>query len=177
MACLAISLGACGTEKPKSTAAPSAYRADILLAAKATKSDYQRKFLSDGEITKIEYEQAVARTIACVADKGFVLGKITQPGGYYTFSMESSSAGDQAYLDCQRQYSDDVGMYFYEQTTNPQKRDRYEIEVECYKRKKIAPPDYTAAQLKRDEKVMFKNSPVTSESPERIACSANPSLP
>jgi hypothetical protein len=173
-----LPLTSCGSSnKAEPPKAGNKYREDILLAAKQSKSEEERKILADGSITRAEYEEAVNRTIKCVDDKGYKLNKISNPGGYYTFSMETSEAGDKAYTECKEKFSSSVELYYGDQIINPDKRDLDELTVECFQRKRIAPPSYTAAQLKTDLKKGFKNSPVVPETPEWLACMGNPSLP
>ncbi|MGL5828518.1 MAG: hypothetical protein ACRC0L_02990 [Angustibacter sp.] len=174
---MALTFAACSSTQEPITAEPNAYREDILLAARTTDSAYQRRILADGIIERTEYEEAVNKTIDCVADRGFFLGKISQPGGFYTFSMESSAAGDGAYSECQRQFSNQVEGFFSDHIINPEKRDMDELLTECFKRKGIAPATYTVSQLRADVLRQFKNSVVQQDGPAWSACLASPALP
>ncbi|MGL5828516.1 MAG: hypothetical protein ACRC0L_02980 [Angustibacter sp.] len=173
---LALS-GACSRPQKQSAIPPSKYHQDILLAAKKVPTEFQRKLLEDGEITRAEYEQAVDRTIKCVAEKGFRLGKISDPGGYYTFGMEASDAGDKAYSECGRQYSSKVEFYYMESRRNPDRRDFNELTAECLRRKKAAPANYTGAQFAADLEKAMKGSKFLPETPQWQACLSNPVMP
>lgn len=65
-----------------SSAAPGAgpYSAEIKAAAKQATSDFERGVLSDGVITRAEYQEAIQRYVDCGKQHGLDIGLIDQGG-------------------------------------------------------------------------------------------------
>ncbi|MGL5829592.1 MAG: hypothetical protein ACRC0L_08500, partial [Angustibacter sp.] len=160
---------ACSGRDDSADVSAGPYRAKILAAAKVTTSEFQRSILSDGVITEAEYEEAVGRTVACVADRGFTLGKKRGLGGY-TYSIEGSPAADTAFTECAAKNSSSVEVLFNEQLVNPHRGDYYAILVECLKRKKEVPSSYTLEQFKREKDKQFNRASFDLERPGARSC-------
>ncbi len=173
---LAVMVGvpSCAEPAPKVKSGP--YSAEILAAAKTAASDFERKILADGEITEAEYEEAVNKTIACTADRGFQVSKTRTPSGY-NYNMVGSTAGDKAFSDCSAKFSSTIESFYNSQVVNPSNGDFWELVLKCLKRKKIVPADYSKAQLDQEMKGEFKTSTFDKSKTGDIACLQNPSAP
>ena len=79
-------------------------------------SEIQAEILRDGVVTREEYESVVRATIACLAERGFVVsGPHDTGGGWlgFTFATESTSVGSRyqlAYRECHETNQRDVDL-------------------------------------------------------------------
>ncbi len=162
-----LAAGCSGEKQPEQPR--TKYYAAILLAAKTTKSDFQRKMLKDGVVTRAEYEDAINATAKCMDDRGHQLGKTLQ-NGVYTLSVVTSDAADKALTDCQDVYSLEVAAFFGDQLRNPDGRDGQELLIECFIHRSVVPPTYTVADFRQEFAKDFKNTPINFDSPEAELC-------
>lgn len=92
--------------------APSETIAEVL----PNTTEFQRRLLQDGDLTREEYEDAVFATVQCIADHGFVVAGPTYDNvGHlvYQFGTKDTALGGQYSVvsdSCASQYSRDVSV-------------------------------------------------------------------
>jgi hypothetical protein len=138
------SAGDSGADEPH-----GAYYADIKGAAKNASNDWERGVLSDGVITRAEYEEAVQRFVACGKDHGTTI--IPEDHyGLYTYAIPGGDPDDVSGT-CSKGTTSNVEAFYGESLTNPHRRDWAELVTECLVRTGVAPhgfstDDYRLAQ-------------------------------
>jgi hypothetical protein len=168
---------ACGS-KPGATVPDGPYRAQILQAQQRATSDFERGVLSDGKITKAEYDEAVQRYVKCMADKGVTVNPYEMGGGYYGYSVPSRENDTfQRWGDsCAKGTTYLVEDLYIQMLTNPSGGDIDDAVAACLARKGLVDNSFTGSELKRLNAIdpRGKNLPYDSADPDAIACETNP---
>lgn len=140
-----------------STPGAGPYSAEIKAAAKQATSDFERGVLSDGVITRAEYQEAIQRYVDCGKQHGLDIGLIDQ-GGWYTYSMPTVRADDPAEFACNKGTVMLIASLYEQFVKNPNKQDIDEVEFNCLVRLKVAPSGYSLQQYKQDKKTEQSDS-------------------
>lgn len=140
-----------GCSAPKDGSAVTPYSGEIKAAAKQATSDFEKQVLSDGAITRAEYEEAIQRYVACGKQHGLDIGLIDQ-GGWYTYSMRTPEANDKIEVQCNQGTIMLIGGLYEQIAKNPNHESIDDVEYRCLVRLKVAPGGYTLEQYRQDKK-------------------------
>lgn len=128
----------CGAADPRSTG-PTTWREMALAAAKTAPTAHARKALSDGVVTRAEYEQSIADLVKCAADNGESV-QVIDHYGIYGFSA-NGQAGDAAFAKCTAGNLGTVQAIYYGQYTDPDSRGQI-VTSECLVKQHVLPGSY-----------------------------------
>lgn len=151
------------------------YYADTLAAASNADSDFEREALGDGELTKMEYEEAITRFVDCMANNNIDIA-IEDQGGYYAYTVNGDGADFESKQDeCGRGTKSIIEPLYVSSVKNPTNGDMFQVRRDCFVRHGLVDDRYTANDLEND---MNDGSTipyiVDPQSPEIGACFANP---
>ncbi len=126
--------------------------------------------LADGKITRAEYDAAVQRYVACVADKGVTITPQNQ-NGLYQYEAVAGAATDAAVKACTPVIQTIESLYS-DILRNPEHRNYNDVMVECLQRAGLVGRDYTGEQYKSD--MAAGTQPFDMNDPAVGKCLANP---
>ena len=152
-----------------STAGPNPYAAQIQTARHDATSPFERSVLSDGKITKSEYDQAVALYVRCVRSRGVNMSAQLAPplDAYYEYVVSPPRSTDQSVMNaCGRGTTDLVGDLYVQLVENPQKVDLDTLTVRCLIRRGVVPATYTRADWERDQANDLRGAPFRPDDPK-----------
>jgi hypothetical protein len=170
-------LAGCSDEPPASR---GPYFDDIVAASKDAKSDFERKVLSDGSITRAEYEESVQKLVACGDARGVSISPVSQ-GVTYSYEVKTSETSDAVMAECSVGTTQVIENLYGEMTKNPTKADYEALVAACLARSGLAPAGYTKTQYLRDRSAAKEGEVVKPDFPfdqadQRLAdCESNPS--
>ena len=173
LAVLLLSLGgiACSNGSSSTTDPQDPYAEDFANAEKAAVSDFQRVALSDGIISRTEYEEAVNGLIQCLKDAGVSAKANRDAAGFYTY--EIIGIHDLEMDTCQRPWTQFIEPLYVDPLRNPNKVDPIELKVACLQRHDLVTADYTADDF-RLHGGPTPDFPLDTDAPEFVACVTNP---
>lgn len=148
VAVVALALSGCSSGQ---ASAGGPYTGSIKAAAGQATSDFERQVLSDGAITRQEYEEAFQRYVNCGKQHGVDISLVDQ-GGWYISSMRTSPNSDQVDSACSQGTIALIGGLYEQTVRNPNKGDVDELEFQCLVKQGVAPRGYTLIQYKLDKK-------------------------
>ncbi len=175
-ALLGITLTGCSNEQPVSR---GPYFDQIIAASNEAKSDFERQVLSDGTITRAEYEEAVQKLVACAATRGVVVSPVSK-GATYSYEVKTSEVSDAAMRQCSVGTTQVIESLYGEIAKNPTKADYEALIAACLARSGLAPAGYTKSQYLRDRSAGKQGEVVIPEFPfdqtdQRLAdCEGDP---
>lgn len=154
------------------------YRAQIIQAQQEATSDFQRQVLSDGKITKAEYDEAVHRYVKCFTDQGVDVTAYDNGGGYYQYGVPSDENGKFQQLSdsCAKGTVALIEDLYIQMLTNPSGGDIDDAVAACLIRKHLVDNTFTGAELKQLQAAdpRGKNLPYDQNDPDAMACETNP---
>jgi hypothetical protein len=159
-------LAACTSSGSRSTNNP--YTASIKQAARHATSDFERTVLSDGRITRAEYDEAVHRYVACADSHGVPMtAQLEAPThAYYIYAVTNPSPADQTIMDsCAKGTTALIESLYTEMVMNPRRTNIFALIASCLVRKGVAPKSYTGSELKGDLDDQFVGAPFNPDSP------------
>lgn len=177
---LACGLSACtAANSDGNTSVPDGpYKALILQAKDRVTTEFQKEVLSDGEITRAEYDEAVHRYVKCYADQDIVVQAHINSGGYYQYGVSSpKSVQFQADTNqCWAKNLDGVEDIYIQMLTNPAGIDIVDAEVACLRKGGLVDESFTGEQLKKllAEDPTGGNLPYDHQDPVARRCNLNP---
>ncbi|MFB9183269.1 hypothetical protein ACFFX1_34510 [Dactylosporangium sucinum] len=163
----------CGDDAPEAKDNP--YAAEFRIARERATSDFEKKVLADSDITKAEFDEAVQRYVRCAKDRGVDITPIPV-GGYYNYETVKTDNAEAVIAECRAGTIAVLEPLYVDRLMNPQKRDIFELQVECLKKSGVVPADYTVQQLKADKENQFAGAPFSPDDAKFSACMANPNL-
>jgi major membrane immunogen (membrane-anchored lipoprotein) len=174
VACLTLPiLAACGvnqTSNRPTNANP--YTAQIKEAAEKSKSEYSRRVLSDGVITRREYDDTVRRAVIC-AEKQGVKVNVTSYQGLNRYGVKK--AATRIFKQCSEDNLALIEGLYTATIMNPAKEDIDELTARCLRKSKLAPASLTGRQLKDALAAEATDSlPFKTSDPRFDACMTNP---
>ena len=121
------------------------YFDEVVAASKAAKSDFERTVLSDGVITRAEYEESVQKLVACAEARGVTIAPERQ-GAMYVYSMRTSAISDTVMTQCSVGTTQVIESLYSAMTRNPTKGDEDALVAACLARSGLAKPGYNKTQ-------------------------------
>jgi hypothetical protein len=168
-----VAVGACSSEESTDD---NPYAAEFAAGLERATSDFEREVLSDLEITRAEYEEAVSRYVECAAEQGLSVAPVPQ-GGYYTFSFRPTSDSDRIMDECRPGTIDVIEPIYVSTVRNPNNENLEDLQAACLVRKGLAPAGFTGEDY---HEAMFggpePDFPFDTEDPRFRECLTNPSL-
>jgi hypothetical protein len=154
------------------------YYADIKAAAKQVTTDFERRVLSDGVISRAEYEEAVQRLVACGKQLNTTITPIDEYG-LYEYEVPGGDPND-VMVTCDKHTTITIEPLYAETVQNPHRLDFDELIVACLIRTKLAEPTYSRTDFERDnEAANGKDAtgfyPFDTNDPRYTQCNINPS--
>jgi hypothetical protein len=138
------------------------YAASIRQAARQATSEFERKVLSDGRITRDEYDEAVHRYVACANSRGIPMtAQLEEPShAYFEYTVSNPSPAGQSIMDaCTKGTTALIEPLYTEMVMNPTHTDLNALTAKCLIRKGLAPKSYSGRDFERDEQNQFKAAP------------------
>lgn len=123
----------------------SPYFDEVVAAGKAAKSDFERSVLSDGVITRAEYEESVQKLVACAEARGVTIAPSRQ-GAMYVYEVRTSAISDTVMTQCSVGTTQVIESFYSQMTRNPTKGDEDALVASCLARSGLAEAGYTKTQ-------------------------------
>jgi hypothetical protein len=171
-----VSGTACESEAPQGD---GPYAAEILAASKVATSDFERSVLSDGMITRAEYEESVQRLVSCGKDRGITISPIAQ-GEVYNYSFPLTDTSDAVMTECSAGTTMVIETIYSNMVRNPAKGDYEALVASCLARSGLAPSGYDKSQYLADRSAVEKDGVLTAdfpfdpEDPRLAECESDP---
>jgi hypothetical protein len=169
-ALVGLAMSACGSGTSE---APDPWRAEVLNARSQATSDFERAVLSDGQISRAEYEESVHRYVSCMKSSAVDMLAQLQPSGFYAY--RSTDYSDAANDTCAKGTTLLVEALYVARSRNPQRRDEDDLVADCLIRRGLAPKGFSAAELKKAQENHGQGLGFSAEDPRFAECRANPS--
>lgn len=116
-------------------------------ARRGATSQFEKDALVDGEISRAEYEEAMQRYVACIADKGASV-ELEDQTGYYVYNISGDvDLYDSVADGCREGTIRFIEPLFVETFTNPQNLDFDELTAQCMIALKVVNPPFTKADF------------------------------
>ncbi len=116
-------------------------------------TDFERMALEDDRISDAEFAEMENAFATCMGDRNVTFEGFKPLGGYGfrpgngTTTAEANGIAD----DCSAASGlDTVGLLYFQMRRNPQNLDEDAIAAACLVKKKVVPPTYSAADVRRD---------------------------
>jgi len=154
LAVSAVVSGCSGASEESAPAPTGAYAARIAELEGEIVSDLEREILSDGTITRAEYEEAHTRLVQCVEDGGGSVQLLADEYGFYTYQVDGAS--EQVFLSCEPGTTGVVAGLFRDMTVNPADDDFLTLVRDCLADAGVVEPGTTVEQLQAE---FFGDSP------------------
>jgi hypothetical protein len=148
-------------------------------------SEFERqaitRALETGKLSQADYEEAHSRYARCMKDAGQVETYTKLPNGLYEphpdltgRTNEETGAAVERYKTVSDQCLDGVftvqTLYSTQQANPDLLADNFESAVRCLVKTGVAPADYTADDLKADQKNLWADAPYKVNDPQAHAC-------
>jgi hypothetical protein len=179
---LLVAVTACSeTGADDSSTSNGPYAAEIKKAAKQARTDYERAVMSDGVITRREYDETVQRTVDCAAKRGVDVTVTTEFGlNRYEVPHDDSGVFDQ----CSEAYLGTIEALYTATVMNPSNEDIYTLTAQCLRESGLADSSFSDAKYKeivtgggQGEFVDLTNAfPFDTSDKRYVACTSNPAL-
>lgn len=177
---LTLSLAAgCGEASDPRSSDTDPYAAEIKAAARGARSEFERQVMSDGKITRREYEETVQRAVTCARDRGVEVNVITRYGiNQYEVIGDEEGVFDQ----CSDTYLGVIEALYSSTVMNPQKEDIFDLTAECLRKSGLADESFTGEDFKSivipggtdGSRGVSGAFPFDESDPRFEACSINP---
>lgn len=173
---ISLLTGACSSAEETSD---GPYAKEIVAAGGEATSDFERSVLSDGEITRAEYEESVQRLVSCAEGRGVKITPIKQ-GEVYNYSYPLTETSDEVMLECSAGTTLVIETFYSDMVQNPTNGDYEAMVAACLARSGLAPADYDKEQYLADRSAIEKDGvltpdfPFDGEDPRRIECESDP---
>ncbi|MGJ0390185.1 hypothetical protein [Microbacterium sp. Leaf159] len=152
-------------------AATNPYGDRIEEAQSQATTDFEKQVFDDGELTRVEYEEAVNRYVECMEAQSVQITPLEQTG-YFVFSTSSDSAAyDASDEQCRPGTLELVEPLYVDMTMNPENRPFTEVVRECLVARDAIDDGFTTDDLNKE---MSRGGPLT-ETEDYTTCIANPS--
>ncbi|MGG7507472.1 hypothetical protein [Plantibacter sp. YIM 135249] len=151
---------------------------DFASAYRDSRSDFERKALSDGSISDAEFAEMENRFKTCLESKGIPFSGFKPGGGYkfqYPSGMDSKKANTIADECSADSGLNTLGSLYFAMQRNPQNLDEPSIISACLVERQVVPKGYGASDYNKDAAEM--TFPFTDEKrgqEELEACTADP---
>lgn len=171
-----MTVGGCSSEAP---AAKSAYFDEVVAASKTAKSDFERTVLSDGNITRAEYEESVQKLVACAGARGVSIEPVAQ-GATYAYEVRTSATSDTVMGECSVGTTQVIESLYGDIVRNPTKGDYDALVASCLDRSGLAPAGYDKTRYVADRsaakqgEVLTPKFPFDANDPRLAECEGNP---
>lgn len=175
LASLAVAgaLGACGSSGTTAPKFAGPYGEAFKDAYDNEKDPISKTALSDGRITRAEYDDAYRRYESCMEDRGFDV-EVSEDGyGFYQASGLATDGAESANDACAAIYAN-VSYLYVAASTNPNNEDEGELLVRCLKTQKLVGASYTKKQLDADYQA--GQFPFDEDDPKAEDCFGNPQV-
>jgi hypothetical protein len=141
-------------------------------AAKKSNSEYERRVLSDGVITRREYDDTIQRALICAQKQGVKVNVISYQGlNRYGVKEDENSI----FKQCSREHLAVIEGLYTTTIVNPVKEDIDELTARCLRKSKLAPASLSGQQLKDALMAGATDSlPFKTSDPRFDACMTNP---
>jgi hypothetical protein len=140
---LGLALLACSSASDDSDDGDSAYRTEILAAAKTASSAFEKDVLSDGDITRAEYVEAANRYMDCVREHGVDIDAVDE-FGVNNYAASNMTGSNEKYLDtCTEGTIFIIEGIYSQMVKNPDNVDMKQLLVECFVNSGLADKGYT----------------------------------
>ncbi|MEO7069721.1 MAG: hypothetical protein ABI131_04430, partial [Nostocoides sp.] len=160
-------------ETPKN---PGPYAQEIRDAQASATSDFEKDVLTDGVVSRSEYEEAVKRQVACMNARGFdTTAELQASTGFYQFRtteqddpateiVEGEDSGAPM-ISCQAGNTQLVAALYTEMMRNPAKIDESELLRACLVRRGLIDKTMTAEQVRENESKTWEGTSMNTEDP------------
>lgn len=148
------------------------YAAAVQAAREAATSDFERKALQDGHVSRAEYEEATSLYVECLTENGWPTIRVEQDG-IYAYQVEGRAEGDAwdtADARCRQGTVDVIEPLYVDSTINPNSQDFVDLVVACLKEHGIVEPSYS----KNDFLESFDAPPWDPSDPTVASCMSRP---
>lgn len=135
----ALLLAGCAAAAP---AGP--YEAEFEFAKANATSDFEQDILTDGSISRAEYEEATSRYVECLNSKGYATTRIDQRG-IYSYQIEGQAEGVQwevANETCRLGTVEQVEPLYVDMMINPGNENFVELVIACLKKNGLVEPTF-----------------------------------
>lgn len=182
-------IAGCAAESPAATTGAWDDRIEEVHLNATT--DFEREILSDGIITRAEYEEINRGLVTCMSDAGYQLTLIEQ-GGYYVYSVPYSDEANATLMHCQDAGGAILAGLYVDMLTNPNNIDHDELMLQCLKREGLLPETFTVDEYRAGNSTVTLESyengkmtmsdpspwslPFSPDEPGFDACNINPSV-
>lgn len=122
---------------------PSPYASWFEDAQRQATSQFEKDALADGEISRAEYEEAMQRYVACIADNGSNVELEDQTGYYIYVISGDTDLYDRVADGCREGTIRFIETLFVETFTNPQNMDFDELTAQCMVALGVVNPPFT----------------------------------
>nr|NLD39874.1 hypothetical protein [Actinomycetales bacterium] len=106
-------------------------------------TDFQREVFKDGQLTRAEYDEATARYVQCMEDRGFAVS-VTDVHGINNYSYTGGNEGSQVSDECRTELSP-IEVLYGAMLGNPENRHPPDLFAECFVRHGLAEPEFTGS--------------------------------
>lgn len=179
LAVVLLAASACSAADKGEQRATGPYVAEIKQAAKEARSDYERRVMADGVITRREYDETVQRAIACTRERGV---DVTVTSNYGLNSYALPHDGSDVWDQCSETYLGVIESLYSSTVLNPRKADIYDLTAECYRKSGLADSTFTGEKLKSiitgggksGSGDVTHSFPFDTSDPRYLACTTNP---
>ncbi|MGD9959444.1 hypothetical protein [Nocardioides sp.] len=166
---LSVSLGACSSKEASEPRSP--YYSDIVTASRTADSDFEREVLSDGEVTRSEYEESVARYVKCANGQGVTINPVKQ-GDLYTYELGAGASAEKVADECSVGTTQKIEAFYGALVQNPTKGDMMQLIAACLSSSGLAPKGYDKAAFTADSE--SGSFPFDAEDPRFGECHLDP---
>lgn len=143
---LLVALSGCAQPSPETD---SPYRERFAQATAQATSDFEREALSDGEISRSEYQEAIDRWVSCMQTAGVEVS-LSDQAGYYVYSVAGDMTQyDLSDADCSTGTRALIEPLYVDTLMNPGNEDPNAVLARCFVRIGAAPEGFTATDLQR----------------------------
>lgn len=150
-------------------------------------TDFEREILTDGVITRAEYDEINQGLVTCMSDAGHILTLVEQ-GDYHIYSIQYSDESEAALMRCQDAGGAVLAGLYVDMVTNPNNIDPDDLMLQCLKREGLLPEAFTVEEYRTGisrfstdsdgnvSRVSEWTLPFSDDEPGLDACHINPSL-
>ncbi|MDO5535335.1 MAG: hypothetical protein Q4F65_11870 [Propionibacteriaceae bacterium] len=136
-------------------------------------TDFEREVLSDGVVTRSEYEEMFSRFSECMASAGYEVELSADSYGRYTYATEGKAGVSEADARCATGTINPLAALYNDFVVNPSGEDPDILRVACLKRHRVVAESYTVEQFAKDM-ADPSSRVVTPSNPEVARCITDP---
>lgn len=148
------------------------YSAEMEAAAAAATSEFERDILSDGLISRSEYEEATSRYVECLGTNGYPASRVDQDGvyAYEITGKADGEAWDAINGECRLETVEIIEPLYVDSVVNPENKDFFDLVISCLKAHDLVEPTFSKEDFPGDG----ETPPWDPADPEVSACMSRP---